>query len=189
MTNNSHFLAGGSSLPLVKEPDMLLHQVSIEVEQVDDEVRKLAKDMLATMKKNHGLGLAAVQVGMLKKVIVIDSNYLLHNDELKDNEKELLESNNPLVMINARITKSANEKTARDEGCLSLPGVLTSVSRPKHIEVEYLDINGKSQSMAFGENLLSACVQHEIDHTEGKVLLDRISRLKKRHLHEKAYKI
>ncbi|TQV83266.1 peptide deformylase [Denitrobaculum tricleocarpae] len=152
-------------LPIITAPDPRLKQVCAPVEQVDDEVRKLLDDMLETMYKAPGIGLAAPQVGDLRRVIVVDVS---HDDEEKA----------PLKMVNPELTWVSDHDASYDEGCLSLPEHYAEVVRPAEIKVAYLDEQGRNQELA-AEGLLATCIQHEMDHLEGILFVDHISALKR----------
>ncbi len=152
-------------LPIITAPDPRLKQVCAPVEQVDDEIRKLLDDMLETMYRAPGIGLAAPQVGDLRRVIVVDVS---HDDEEKA----------PLKMVNPELTWVSDHDASYDEGCLSLPEHYAEVVRPAEIKVAYLDDQGQNQELA-AEGLLATCIQHEMDHLEGILFVDHISALKR----------
>ena len=148
---------------ILTEPDPFLRQVSKDVEKVDDEIRKLMDDMLETMYAAPGIGLAAIQVGVPKNVIVID---------LSKEEKK------PLYFVNPKIiTKSKNNSTY-EEGCLSVPGQFAEIDRPNQCHISYLDYEGKKKELKT-EGLLATCIQHEMDHLKGILFIDYLSKLKK----------
>lgn len=151
--------------PLIILPDPVLRQVSAPIEQVDEAVRKLSDDMLETMYDAPGIGLAAIQVGIPKQLLVIDLSK-------EDEEKQ------PQIFINPKILKSSDERSTYEEGCLSIPDYYAEVERPSRITVKYLDISGKEQIIE-AEGLLATCLQHEIDHLNGVLFIDYISRLKR----------
>ena len=154
-----------SQRKIVIEPDPILRKKSEILEKVDDELRMLLDDMLETMYSAPGIGLAAVQVGILKRVIVIDVS--------KDKEKK-----NPYFLINPEIiTKSKNTSTY-EEGCLSLPGYFAEIERPAECQVKYIDYFGKKKEIK-ATGLLSTCIQHEIDHLNGVLFIDYLSKLKR----------
>ena len=150
---------------ILTEPNKLLREVSRPVERVGDEERKLMDDMLETMYAAPGIGLAAIQVGVPKRIIVMD----ISRDE---NKKE------PRYFVNPIIKDKNIEKTSYEEGCLSVPNQFAEVDRPKTCEVEYLDYNGKKQLLK-AEGILATCIQHEMDHLEGILFIDYLSKLKK----------
>ena len=150
---------------IVIEPDPILRKKSLPLEKVDNELRKLMDEMLATMYKAPGIGLAAVQVGILKRVIVIDIT--------KEEQKK-----NPLFLINPEITFKSKDTSTFEEGCLSLPGHFAEIERPAKCHVNYLDYNGKEKNLK-ADGILATCVQHEIDHLNGILFIDYLSKLKK----------
>ncbi|MEK9544950.1 MAG: peptide deformylase [Pelagibacteraceae bacterium] len=149
---------------ILTEPDPFLRQKSSEVEQVTNETRKLMDDMLETMYDAPGIGLAAIQIGVPKRVIVID----LSRDEKK----------NPLYFVNPKIIKKSDTDSTYEEGCLSVPGQFAEVDRPDKCHISFLDYNGKKQELK-AEGLLATCIQHEMDHLEGILFIDYLSKLKK----------
>ena len=150
---------------LITVPDELLRKKSQNIEKVSTDEKKLIKDLFETMYHHKGIGLAAIQVGIPKKIIVLDVNQ-------KDDEK------NPLCFINPVIKKISNEKSKYEEGCLSIPNTFIEIERPKTCIVEYVDIDGKKKNMEC-DGLLSTCIQHEINHLDGKLIIDFLSKLKK----------
>jgi peptide deformylase len=164
-------------LPIIIAPDPRLKKPSVPVEKVDDAVRKTLDDMLETMYRANGIGLAAVQVGIHKKLIVIDI-------EWRDEEKM---SRRPLKFINAEIVSDTEEQSAYNEGCLSFPDQFSEVVRPSEVTVAYLDEQGQKQTLQ-ATGLLATCLQHEIDHTNGITFVDHISRVKREMIHNKLSK-
>ena len=155
-------------LNLVVAPNALLQQKSIDVIQITPEITKLCNDMLETMYHHHGIGLSAVQVGVLKRLIVVDVLW----PALKK------PSENPYIMINPTF-KSVNEVLNNyNEGCLSFPNESVGITRPKEISVSFLDINGNTQEI-IADGLLATCIQHEIDHLNGITISSYVSPLKK----------
>ncbi len=159
---------------IIKVPDDILKQTSDNVETIDDNVKKLAYDMLETMYHHNGIGLAAVQVGVLKNIIVIDVSS-------KDEEKK------PLFFINPKIKNFSDEQSIYEEGCLSIPDTFIEIQRPKLCTVEYIDLNCKKNELQC-DGLLSTCLQHECNHLEGKLIIDFLSKLKKEVLIKKLSK-
>ncbi|MDB9760778.1 peptide deformylase [Pelagibacteraceae bacterium] len=149
---------------ILTEPDPFLRQKSIEVDRVDDGIRKLMNDMLDTMYDAPGIGLAAIQVGVPKRIIVIDL--------FKEQEKK------PLYFVNPKIILKSNNNTSYEEGCLSVPGQFAEIDRPDRCHISYLDYNGENRELK-SEGLLATCIQHEIDHLEGILFIDYLSKLKK----------
>ncbi len=154
-----------SKRKIIIEPDPLLRNKSSLLEKVDDEVRKLMDDMLETMYSAPGIGLAAVQIGILKRMIVIDIS--------KDDKKK-----NPLFLINPEITFRSNKTSTYEEGCLSLPGHFAEVERPAECHLNFVDYNGKKKNLK-ADGLLATCIQHEVDHLNGILFIDHISKLKR----------
>ena len=157
------------------EPDPFLRQKSIKVEEVNDEIRTLMDDMLDTMYNAPGIGLAAIQVGVAKRIIVID---LSRNDEKKT----------PLYFVNPEIITNSDNDSTYEEGCLSVPGQFAEINRPDKCKVKYLDYNGNEEILD-AEGLLATCIQHEIDHLEGILFIDYLSKLKKSMIIKKLSKI
>ncbi len=160
---------------IITVPDEILKKVSTPVEKVGINEKNLIKDLFETMYNSKGIGLAAVQVGILKRVLVIDVS-------TKNGEK------NPMCFINPKIKKLSNEMSVYEEGCLSIPDTFIEIQRPKICQIEYIDINGKIKIKEF-DGLLSTCVQHEINHLDGKLIIDHLSKLKKDIIIKKISKI
>lgn len=154
-----------AKLEIITLPDRKLRQTSAPIERVDAELRKLADDMLETMYDAPGVGLAAVQVGILKRMIVLDT--------AKDGAPP-----SPLVMINPEILKLGDEMREYEEGCLSIPDVRVDIERPSEIVVGYIDKDGKPQELK-ANGLLATAIQHEVDHLNGRLIIDFLSRLKR----------
>ena len=150
---------------ILTEPNKLLRQVSESVESVGKTERKLMDDMLDTMYAAPGIGLAAIQIGVPKRIIVMD----ISRDE---NKKE------PIYFVNPVIKNKNSEKAIYEEGCLSVPDQFAEIERPNACEVEYLDYNGEKKILK-ADGLLATCVQHEMDHLEGILFIDYLSKLKK----------
>jgi len=160
---------------ILTEPNKLLRQVSKSVDKVGDEERALMDDMLDTMYDAPGIGLAAIQIGVPKRIIVID----ISRDE---NEKK------PMYFVNPLIKNKNEEKIKYEEGCLSVPDQFAEIERPNACEIEYLDYNGKKQILK-ADGLLATCIQHEMDHLEGILFIDYLSKLKKSMIIKKLSKI
>lgn len=158
-------------LPILIHPNERLHIIAKPVEQVDERIQKLTQDMAETMYEARGIGLAATQVDVHERVIVID---------ISDSRDELL------VLINPVITHKDGE-TTYEEGCLSIPGIYDTVTRAKTIKVEYLDKDGKEQKLE-ADGLLAICIQHEIDHLNGKLFVEYLSPLKQNRIRTKLKK-
>jgi len=150
---------------ILTEPNKLLRQISKPVEKVGEEEKKLMDDMLETMYAANGIGLAAIQIGIPKRIIVMD----ISKDE---NKKE------PLYFVNPVIKNKDELKSTYEEGCLSVPNQFAEIDRPKNCEVEYLNYDGEKKFLK-AEGLLATCIQHEMDHLEGILFIDYLSKLKK----------
>ena len=152
-------------LPIITIPDPILRKKALPVERVDDAVRRLADDMLATMYDAPGVGLAAPQVGILRRLVVLDAS----EDE---------ETRRPMVLINPEIVTLGSDKRVYEEGCLSIPEIKVEIERPASLTVRFLDRDGKSQELR-AAGLLATAIQHEVDHLEGRLIIDFLSRLKR----------
>ena len=150
---------------IITVPNETLKKISSPVEKVGTNEKKLINDLFETMYKSKGIGLAAVQVGILKRILVID---------VSTNEKK----KEPLSFINPTIKKLSDETSIYEEGCLSIPDTFIEIERPKICEVEYIDIDGKIKNLKC-DGLLSTCLQHEINHLDGKLIIDHLSKLKR----------
>ncbi len=150
---------------IITVPDETLKKISEPIEKVGVNEKKLIDDLFETMYKSKGIGLAAVQVGILKRVLVIDVS-------TKDEKKK------PLSFINPVIKNVSNETSVYEEGCLSIPDTFIEIERPKICEVEYIDMQGKKKNLKC-DGLLSTCLQHEINHLDGKLIIDHLSKLKR----------
>jgi peptide deformylase len=152
-------------LPIITLPDPLLRQVSRSIERVDDEVRRLAADMLATMYDAPGVGLAAIQVAVPRRLLVIDVA-----------EKDAAPA--PLVMINPQILTRGETLRSHEEGCLSIPDTHVDIERPAEVRVRYLDPQGVTKELD-ADGLLATAIQHEIDHLDGRLIIDFLSKLRR----------
>tara|TARA_B100001989_G_scaffold244656_1_gene213646 strand:- start:282 stop:806 length:525 start_codon:yes stop_codon:yes gene_type:complete len=150
---------------IVTVPNEILKKISEPIEKVGINEKKLINDLFETMYNSKGIGLAAVQVGILKRILVIDVS-------TKDEKK------NPLSFINPTIKKVSDKTSIYEEGCLSIPETFIEIERPKICEIEYIDIDGKKRDLKC-DGLLSTCIQHEINHLDGKLIIDHLSKLKK----------
>jgi len=156
------------------EPNRLLRQVSKPVDKVTKDEQSLMDDMLETMYSANGIGLAAIQIGVPKRIIVMD---ISKNDQEKT----------PMYFVNPVIKNKNNEFSTYEEGCLSVPNQFAEVDRPATCEVEYLDYYGK-QKIIKANGLLATCIQHEMDHLEGILFIDYLSKLKKSIIEKKLSK-
>jgi peptide deformylase len=152
-------------------PDKRLRSVSKPVVEISDDIRTLVADMFETMYEAPGIGLAAIQVGVPLRVVVMDLSK-------RETEAE------PKVFINPEITQSSDEKTVYEEGCLSIPEIHEDVERPARVKIRYLDLDGKPQE-AEAEGLFATCIQHEVDHLNGVLFIDHISKLKRERIVKK----
>jgi peptide deformylase len=151
--------------PIIFLPDKRLRLVSEPVARIDEDVRTLVADMFETMYDAPGVGLAAVQVGVPKRVVTIDAT---RGEEEK----------RPIALINPEIVWSSEEKIAHEEGCLSIPEYLDEVQRPERVKVRFLDLEGRAQELE-ADGLLARVVQHEVDHINGVLFIDHLSKLKR----------
>ncbi|MEX0298105.1 MAG: peptide deformylase, partial [Kordiimonas sp.] len=163
-----------AKLDIINVPDPMLKTLSDPVGQVDDDLRRLMDDMLETMYAAPGIGLAAIQVAVPKRVIVLDTD----GDD---------EERKPLFLVNPEITWESPEFNIYNEGCLSVPEHYAEVERPESVKVKYLDYDGKEQEQLM-EGLAATCVQHEIDHLDGVVFIDYLSKLKRNMIIKKVQK-
>ncbi|OWU81094.1 peptide deformylase [Phaeobacter sp. 22II1-1F12B] len=157
-------------------PDPRLKKVCAPVDDLSDDLRKLADDMLETMYDAPGIGLAAPQIGVLSRLIVLDC------------VKEEGEALRPMVMFNPEVTASSEETSVYEEGCLSIPEQYAEVTRPAEVEVSWLDRDGKLQKAGF-DGLWATCVQHEIDHLNGKLFIDYLKPMKRQMITRKMVKL
>ena len=160
---------------IITEPNKLLRQISKPVEIVGKEEQMLMKDMLDTMYDANGIGLAAIQIGIPKRIIVMDIS--------RDEDKK-----EPRYFVNPVIKNKNNETSKYEEGCLSVPDQFAEIERPNECEVEYLDYNGKKQLLK-ADGLLATCIQHEMDHLEGVLFIDYLSKLKRSMIIKKLSKV
>ena len=162
-----------SKLPIITLPDPLLRAHSAPVERVDDELRRLIDDMFETMYDAPGIGLAAVQVGVPRRLIVLD---VVGRD--REEGEEPAPPPQPIVLINPEILELGDELRPYEEGCLSIPDVRVEIERPSSLKLSFLDREGKAQLIA-ADGLLATAIQHEVDHLDGKLIIDFLSRLKR----------
>ena len=150
---------------ILTEPDPILRKKCEPLEKVDKEIQKLMDDMLETMYAAPGIGLAAIQVGILKRLVVIDIS--------KAEEKK-----NPIFLINPQIIHKSKKTSVYEEGCLSLPGQFAEIERPAECTLKYVDYDGREKELK-ADGLLATCIQHEVDHLNGILFIDYLSKLKK----------
>ena len=160
---------------IITVPDETLKKISKPIEKVGINEKKLISDLFETMYDSNGIGLAAVQVGILKRILVVDVSS-------KDEKKQ------PLSLINPVIRKVSDETSVYEEGCLSIPNTFIEIERPKICELEFIDIEGRVKNLKC-DGLLSTCIQHEINHLDGKLIIDHLSKLKKDFIIKKISKI
>ncbi len=159
-------------LPILCYPDARLHTVAARVAAVDERVRKIAQDMLETMYDAHGIGLAATQVDIHERLVVIDVSE---------------ERNQPIVLVNPEIVWASEEMHVSDEGCLSVPGIYDGVERAAKVRVQSQDLQGAMVTLE-AQDLLAVCIQHEMDHLLGKVFVEYLSPLKRNRIRSKMIK-
>ena len=159
-------------LPILEYPDPRLHKIAKPVAEVDDRVRQIVKDMAETMYDAEGVGLAATQVDIHERIVVIDVSE---------------ERNDLLVLINPQITARSDDKTIYEEGCLSVPGIYDKVERASEVTVEALNEQGEKYTLD-ADGLLAICIQHELDHLVGKVFVEHLSNLKQNRIKTKLKK-
>ena len=162
--------------PILIHPDPRLKKVCAPVPDLSDELRKLADDMLETMYDAPGIGLAAPQIGVMDRVVVLDC------------VKEEGEAPRPLVMFNPEVVASSDETSVYEEGCLSIPEQYAEVKRPKSVDVRWIDRDGNEQTETF-DDLWATCVQHEIDHLNGKLFIDYLGPMKRQMITRKMQKL
>jgi peptide deformylase len=160
---------------IITVPDETLKKISDPVEKIGINEKKLINDLFETMYVSNGIGLAAVQIGILKRILVVDVS-------TKD------EKNQPIVLINPVIKNLSDDTSVYEEGCLSIPETFIEIERPKICEVEYIDEKGSKKNLEC-DGLLSTCIQHEINHLDGKLIIDHLSKLKKDFIIKKISKI
>ncbi|MDC0353609.1 peptide deformylase [Candidatus Pelagibacter sp.] len=160
---------------IITEPNKLLRQISEPVDQIGKDEQKLMDDMLETMYEAKGIGLAAIQVGIPKRIIVMDIS--------KEEEKK-----EPRYFVNPIIKNQNPIKNTHEEGCLSVPDQFAEIDRPSKCDIEYLDYNGEKQLLK-ADGLLATCIQHEMDHLEGILFIDYLSKLKRSMIIKKLSKL
>ncbi|HEX7822766.1 MAG TPA: peptide deformylase [Sphingobium sp.] len=159
-------------LPILEAPDPRLRTISSPVEEIDDDLQRLIDDMFETMYDAPGIGLAAIQVGVPKRLLVMDLQ------EPESDAEDAPAVSNPLVFINPRILEEAGDLSVYNEGCLSVPEQFAEVERPTRVRASWMDRDGRIHEETL-EGLLATCLQHEMDHLEGILFIDHLSRLKR----------
>jgi peptide deformylase len=165
-----------SLLPIIEVPDPVLRAKSAPVERVDDELRKLAANMFETMYEAPGIGLAAVQVAVTRRLVVIDLQE--PDPTAAEDDEEAPPLRRPFVFINPEIVHSSDARKSYNEGCLSIPEQYAEIERPDIVRARWMDLDGRQQEGEF-DGLMSVCLQHEIDHLDGVLFIDHLSRLKR----------
>ncbi|MEZ5871521.1 MAG: peptide deformylase [Nitratireductor sp.] len=171
--------------PIIQIPDPVLRQVSKPVERIDSDLLKLLDSMLETMYDAPGIGLAGIQVGEPLRIVTVDVARRSRRDEENDgkpargpDDDDGNDGRDPIFLINPEVVSLSDEPSVYEEGCLSIPEYYAEVERPAACVVRYLDRDGKQQELK-ADGLLSTCLQHEIDHLDGKLFIDHISKLKR----------
>ena len=160
---------------IITVPNEILKKISEPIEKIGTNEKKLVKDLFDTMYASKGIGLAAVQVGILKRILVIDVS-------TKDEQKK------PISLINPTIKRLSDDTSVYEEGCLSIPETFIEIERPKICEIEYIDLDGIKKELKC-DGLMSTCVQHEINHLDGKLIIEHLSKLKKDFIIKKISKL
>ena len=164
-----------SLMHIIEVPDPLLRSTSAPVERIDSDLKRLVKDMFDTMYEAPGIGLAAVQVAVPRRLLVID---LQDPDPVPEGEEEGPPVKRPHVFINPEIVYRSDARKSYNEGCLSIPEQYAEIERPDIVRARWLDVDGKEQEGQF-DGLMSVCLQHEVDHLNGVLFIDHLSRLKR----------
>ena len=162
-------------LEIIEVPDPLLRSESAPVERVDEDLKRLVQDMFETMYRAPGIGLAAIQVAIPRRLLIID---LQDPDPVAEGEDEGPPVKRPHVFINPEILDRSDQRKSYTEGCLSIPDQYAEVERPDIVRARWLDLDGKTQEGEF-DGLMSVCLQHEVDHLNGVLFIDHLSRLKR----------
>lgn len=178
---------------LVFLPDPRLREECVLIDVVDEDIRELASDMFETMYDAPGIGLAAPQIGVMKRIVVVDVSERAEREtgevDSEANDPSPAEpASNPLALINPEIIATSEKRSVYQEGCLSIPDVYEDVERPEVITVRYLDLEGAEQTLE-ADGLLATCIQHEIDHINGVLFIDYLSRLKRERIKRKFAKM
>ena len=161
---------------IITEPNKILREKSLKVDKVDENLQKLMDDMLETMYAAPGIGLAAIQIGEPKRVIVLDIGWRDKSENTND-EKQVARKN-PMYFVNPEIIIQSKNYSTYEEGCLSVPGQFAEIDRPDKCHIKYLDYHGQSKELV-AEGMIATCIQHEMDHLEGILFIDYLSKLKK----------
>ena len=161
---------------ILTEPNTILREKSLKVNQVDKDLQKLMDDMLETMYAAPGIGLAAIQIGVPKRVIVLDIGW--RDKSESKNDKKYEERKKPIYFVNPEIIEKSTNNSTYEEGCLSVPGQFAEIDRPDKCRIKYLDYHGQPQELV-ATGMFATCIQHEMDHLEGILFIDYLSKLKK----------
>jgi peptide deformylase len=161
---------------ILTEPNEILRKKSLPVKAVNKDLQKLMDDMLETMYAAPGIGLAAIQIGVPKRIIVMDIGFRDKSDDINNYKEE--GKKNPMYFVNPEIINKSKNNSKYEEGCLSVPGQFAEIERPEKCQVKYLDYNGQPKEI-FAEGMLATCIQHEMDHLEGILFIDYLSKLKR----------
>ena len=161
---------------ILTEPNKLLREKSLPVEGVDENLQKLMDDMIETMYAAPGIGLAAIQVGVPKRVIILDIEWRDKSENTNDDEQKARKK--PMYFVNPEIISKSTNSSTYEEGCLSVPGQFAEIDRPDKCRIKYLDYYGQPKELV-AEGMLATCIQHEMDHLEGILFIDYLSKLKK----------
>ena len=161
---------------ILTEPDKILREKSLKVNQVDEDLKKLMDDMLETMYAAPGIGLAAIQVGIPKRVIILDIGW--RDKSESTNEEKQVARKKPMYFVNPEIISKSTNNSIYEEGCLSVPGQFAEIERPDKCHIKYLDYYGQPKELV-AEGMLATCIQHEMDHLEGILFIDYLSKLKR----------
>jgi len=160
---------------ILTEPNEILRKKSLPVKVVNKDIQKLMDDMLETMYAAPGIGLAAIQIGVPKRIIVMDIGPYDKSENINNSK---IDKKKAMCFVNPTIIKKSKNNSKYEEGCLSVPGQFAEIERPEKCHVKYLDYNGKPKEI-FAEGMLATCIQHEMDHLEGILFIDYLSKLKK----------
>lgn len=184
---DKEFALGGSKRPILIYPNPALDKTGEEITEFNDELKTLAQDMLTTMYDAPGIGLAAQQIGINKRIFVLDVNYDREIQHTEDGGETVdLDNLKPVVFINP-VIKNKEGDTTYQEGCLSLPGVFENIKRAEKVTVEYFDVDGEKHEIE-ADGLLSICIQHENDHLNGVTFLNYLSQFKKNYYKQQLIK-
>jgi peptide deformylase len=174
--------------PVLRFPNPTLRKKTVEVEGVTPEIRELVEDMVETMYAKRGVGLAAIQVGALERIFIVDAAIVHRGEELDEEEEKEEEEKPPIVFINPKIEWLSDEKETSDEGCLSFPGIYVPIERSLQARIRAFDLEGNEFAME-AKNLFARALQHEIDHLDNRLLIDHVGPLKRQSIKRKMDKM